>query len=265
MAKIKVKRYLENKNMSEIYQKVDMRFAFLSSPKDGYRQCHQFAKCRDFLQDAVKSDINKSNCSIYSFVYRSGYNPPIDLRKMRMLVQKGSESDNIFNNSMKRAKKLLNHYENLAGWGKSRVSKIEDEPHLRLFNGPSDWIKSSFLVSMYTFVIRLGAKDIGTFKSNDELVAIYKKIKDVGHVGHVGRTDNDIIYLRRCFDKLHLVVKHADALFNKDIKRNYPHNVHIDPFHSTGGVVSLCTYRSYNKKTNVKFEKICVKEKCKSV
>ena len=258
MPKLKIKRYPEENELSEIYQKVDIRFSFLSSPANGCKQCHQLAKCRDFLHDAVNAEVNKDKSSIYGFVYRSGKNPPIDLRRMRMLVMKGKEKVEEFDSSMKKAKILLQHYERLANWRKSRLLKVDGEPNMRLFVGPLNWMKCSFLVSMYTLLIRLGAKDIGKFGSNEELVAIYRKIKELDSSG----SDNDVIYLRNCFDKLDLVVKYAPSLFSKRTADNYPSKTKVDLkyFHNCGGILSLCTFVTYDKELNAKFKEIYEKE-----
>jgi len=254
MPKLTIKKFPE-KHLCEIYQQVAIRFAFLSSPKDGYRQCHVLAKCRDFLHDAVKSEIHKGSCDIYSFVYRSGTNPPIDLRKMRMLINKGPEKVTEFKGATKKAKILLNHYEDMAGWTKTRLVEIANEPNMRLFSGPSQWLRAPFLVSMYSLLIRLSYKDFPSFSSNEELLKVYKAL--IEEYKKKGRADNDLKYMVTCHDKLHLVIENFSKLFSKKLEDNYPKGTNINTFHNQGGILSLCSFRSYDKAINDKFQKIC--------
>jgi len=254
MAKLTIKKFPE-RHLCEIYQQVAIRFAFLSGPNDGYKQCHVLAKCRDFLQDAVRSEVNKGECSIYSFIYKSGVNPPVDLKKMRMLINKGPEATKEFKGAMKKAKTLLNHYEDMAGWANTSLVEIANDPNMVLFSGPSNWMRSSFLVSMYSLLIRLSYKDFPSFSSNGELIKIYKNLVD--DYKNKRKSDNDLTYMNTCYNRLHLVIENTSKLFSKKMEDNYPAEIHINSFHNLGGIFSLCSFNSYNSALNNKFKKIC--------
>ena len=110
----KVEWYEQTRTLSEIYQITDMQFAFLSSPEDGNRQCCSWAQCRDFLHDALRTMKTGLNTGIYGFVYKKDVDPPIDLKKTRMLVRKKSlvkKQEDEFHAGMLSAKKLINHFE----------------------------------------------------------------------------------------------------------------------------------------------------------
>ena len=250
MAKIKVVRFPETANLCEIYQDVEMKFSFVAGPQEGYKQCHQLAKCRDFLHDAVFAHLNKGSVSIFSFVYKHGTNPPIDTNKMRMLVRKaGKDSAATFKNQMDRAVELINHYENMAGWTKSKVLEVEKEADFRMFVGAGEWMKAPHLVSMYTFLMRLGARKV-KFKTDDDLRKEYKRLT-------VKESGNDVGYLRHCFEKMHLVVSKSDKLVKKNIGDNYPKGTNTSSLHNCGGIVSLCRGIHFMKPLNDEFKKVC--------
>jgi hypothetical protein len=244
MAKLIIK-WVEDKHMAEIYQSTKFQFAFVSSPKVGNKQCHPFVQCRDFLHDAVKSHLNKGSCSIFGFTYRYGKNPPVDMRNMRMLVtkfnMKEQERDE-FEKKMECAIKIINHYETIAGWPKSKLRYVgnKDRSNVWLFVGSGKWMKSPFLVSMYSFLIRLGDKykKLGKFRDTEDLV---KKLKETS----TKFTDNDAKYLGPTHNKMHLIMAKADGLFLKGgkIDPTYKKKITVYSFHDNCGIYSLCQDR----------------------
>jgi hypothetical protein len=268
---IEVEWFTGGSSLSEIYQSTKMQFAFLSPSKDGKaKQCHPFALCRDFLHDAVRSHITKKPCNIYGFHY-GDTNPPIDMKHMRVLVKRQvlntPEGVDRFEKSMKMGLKLLQHYESIAGWTKSKLVRVQDKdkPNVWLFMGPVGWMKSPYLVSMYTFIIRLGDKheQIGKFKTTDELV---QKLADISTAKAIEQNDNDSRYLKTCANKLHVVMENIDKLFlpgkGKDkakIDPIYNDSGHsIGTFHNNCGIVSLCNCATPNQKLNKTFKEMTV-------
>jgi len=254
----KVEWFSKEGGLSEIYQSTQIQFAFLTAPKDGSKQCHPFVLCRDFLHDAVRCMIQKNSCGIYGFSYTYGKNPPIDMKRMRMLVTKKGmpEKDaETFKERMKHGLKLINHYEGIAGWTKSKLVRIKDDkrPNVWLFDGPIGWMKSPFLVSMYTFLIRLGDKyeTIADFKTTEELTS---KLDSVGKLPSKNG-DNDITYIKQCFNKMHLIMKNVDKLFLADGSAKVDPifsdaKVSLNSFHNNCGIWNLCRSNSPNKELN---------------
>lgn len=252
---VEIQKFTNTTKLSEICQEVETQFSFVTGPKSGRKQCHQFAKCRDFLHDAVWAYINKSVCNIHRFNYKYGEYPNIDLKKMRMLVFLQKEDKN-FKAKIKRAQKILHHYENMAGWPKSRISTVVDENQMILFTGSARWMLSPPLVSMYTLLIRLGDKNIEEFKTDKELQKIYEKLGNTKYCGN----DNDLRYIRDCYDKLDIVIKYHEELFGKKIEENYPSGIDKHSFHDYGGILSLCTFSLFKKEITTKFMDILRKE-----
>lgn len=268
MPRVKIERFPQRNCLDEIYQKTRMQFAFLSSPKSGMKQCHPFVLCRDFLQDVVKAHLDEGNCDIFGLKYNFGKNPPINISGMRMLVTREGLPDKdklTFLKKLWNSKDLLNHYENTAGWSKTTILKVDDNSnnkknHIWLFIGSKEWMRSSFLVSMFTYIIRLGAKEI-KFSSNEELEEAYKELIKSSKMWVNGVKDNDLFYLGECWDKLFLIVKYNKELFSDDIKKNYAVADGMGSMHNYGGILSLCKFNAYDKEINVKLKEIHNREK----
>ena len=245
--------------LSEIYQQTGMVFSFLSSPKDGYKQCHEWIRCRDFLHDAVRTTITGNASSIYGFRFDLKTNPPTDLRKMRMLVSKNGlktlEDINEFKDKMKAGLKLLQHFEKYAGVALSTMKEIEPKgskkKYVVLFTGSTIWMKSPFLVSMYTYLIRLGDKKL-EFKTAAQLKKAMQNIADNG------AKDNDVTYLKAMWRHLHTVMKERNNLFTKKdgFDETYFQNTSINNFHNQGGILSLIQARTPNNDLNKRVNKL---------
>jgi hypothetical protein len=251
-------------SMSEIYQQTGMMFAFVGPPKDGLKVCHPWVKCRDFLHDAVRSQITGKPCAIYGFNFKPASNPPIDLKRMRMLVTKGSfrseDEMTIFKAKIAAALVLINHFERQAKSSLSMVQEVDatgsGKRLVFMFTGPGMWVKSPFLISMYTFLIRLGDKEL-KFKNAKDLKSQFKGLHKV-----VER-DNDVAYLDRTWDKLHPIIKNRKILFNmKDgVHDIFFKDISINQFHDYGGIVSLAKGQARDPEINEKLEEILAEVK----
>lgn len=241
-------KWYPDKGMSEIYQQVQMQFAFLSSSEDGNRQCHPFVLCRDFLHDAVKAHLNGGKWSIYGFNYEFGKYPPICMNNILMLVrrklpteQKKTNKDIVkeFKQQVKRGTKLLHHYEKIAKLSKSLVKWVKDDKGnpVAIFTGDAVWMTNTFLISMYTYLIRMGAKNI-TFKSNKALMSEYQRLLE--EFRKSGKSDNDLKYLHDVWNKLDIIAKYRLDLFGEGVhKMFFDKNITTSTFHNKCGIQSL--------------------------
>lgn len=248
---MKVNWFSSGKSVSEIYQQVKIKFAFLSSPKDGDRQCHDFIKCRDFLHDAVKAHLNKNSWKIYGFEYEYGVNPPICMEAMNMLVwtqtsgTKDKKEINVaaFKDMMECSLKLLHHYEKVMKVSKTEVVDTEDKNGnpVTIFTGDPIWMSSPFLISAYTYLIRMGAKKL-KFKTNKDLMAEYERVLGLK------QGDNDTIYLKDIWNKLDIVLKNTTKLFGEEDVDPlfFDKKVSTGTYHNNCGIQSLCRFVSPN-------------------
>jgi hypothetical protein len=239
----KIEWFKKTGGLNEIYQKTGMQFAFVSAPsKEGVQKvCHPWVLCRDFLPDAVRTQLTGKKTAIYGFNFDKGVNPDIDLKKMRMLVSVSGKKVNKkdFQKKMVSAEKLLHHFEAHANIPLTKAKKIKQHGSGKTcvysFVGSVEWMKSPFMVSIYTFLIRLGDKEL-EFNSKESLLGALKALKDKEVGG-----DNDIHYLRQAWDKMHPVLKHRDKLFKmKDGFHDiFFKDLSIGSFHNHTGLQGL--------------------------
>jgi len=260
--------WLPQDSLSEIYQKTGYQFALLSAPKDGNKQACSWVLCRDFLQDAVSAFTSKGKCQIFGFKYQFGKHPPLDMSRTRMLVKKDglATKDKVerFRKELKAGQSLVNHYERLAGVSMSTMKKVaDDSKHVWRFRGPGIWMKSPFLVSMYSFLIRIGDKVdiVDGFKNTPDLVERLKKVSQ----GSYSHGDNDVGYLKNCYDKMHVLMTNLDELCFKDSKdgldKNFKHPT--STMHNRCGIDSLCRYNSPDTTLNNRLKKLVEEAKKK--
>lgn len=254
--------WIKQDSLNEIYQKTGYHFAFLTAPKDGNKQACSWVKCRDFLQDAVSAHTRKSSCAIFGFRYAHGQHPPLDMTRTRMLVKKADLQNTTkaverFRKELKAGQSLVNHYERLMGVSLSTMKKVNDKSqHVWRFRGPGIWMKSPFLISMYSFLIRIGDKVdiIDGFKDTPDLVEKLRKVSQMKKVSG----DHDVSYLSDCHDKMHLFVENLDDLvFNggKDkLDKNYERPT--SKLHDYCGVHSLCRFITPDTKLNTNLKKL---------
>jgi len=271
MPKTKILAFKNPKSLAEIYQTTGMFFSFVAAPKSktGRMQCHEWAKCRDFLPDAARAMLTKGSCSIYGFTYNYGKNPPIDMKKMRMLVtkqgMKSKKEVDAFRKKMEYGLIMVNHYEKMA---KISLTKMYDCAHAGqkgkfastfMFLGSGIWMKSPFFISMYTFLLRLGDKELD-FKTNAELKKLLKQMNEDYKTGKYkdknGRNDNDANYIGASWDKLDLIMKSRKKLFpeNKGFHDIYFKDYSIGQFHNNTGVLSLVGFSTPDAKLNTRMK-----------
>lgn len=245
--KSEINWFTPSNHLSEIYQQTGYRFAFAGKPnnKEVSEQCHVWVKCRDFLPDAVRATIIDKKFSIYGFIFDPSTNPKLDLHSMRMLVYKPDIHYNeeatleCFEDKMLTGLVLLNYYEKMMKIELSMLCRTKTDykkTPVYLFTGASDWMKSPFLVSLYTFLIRLGDKQI-KFEHEDDLIEKYKILIEKYNSGKLH--DNDVGYLRTLYTPLHLILKNIELL-SKQLNTVFS-NKDIDngSFHNSTGITSL--------------------------
>ena len=94
-----IKTWFGDTNYLEQIYESGLEYAYVNASGE---QCHQFAFCKDFLQDAMWATLNKTKTTIYNFKYGYGDNPPLDLEKMRLAVRLKGTTYNYFENKCKK-------------------------------------------------------------------------------------------------------------------------------------------------------------------
>ena len=231
----------------EAYQQTEFKFSFAGPPDKNeiFKQCHIWTKCRDFLPDAVRATIINKTFSIYGFNFNPNNNPMLDLATMRMLVYKSDlklANKIEFEDKMFFGLNLLNHYEKIMKINPSilyRVKEDYNDKPVYLFRGNGEWMRSPFLISLYTFLIRLGDKKI-VFRNNQGLMDKYRILITKHALGKI--YDNDIGYLNSMWNILHIILENRETLTysNKSMDPLFK-DLLIDNnlFHNRTGIRSL--------------------------
>jgi hypothetical protein len=234
--------YEKKNDLSEIYQKTGIQFAFVSAPEEkASKQCHAWILCRDFLNDAAWLSLLKKSDQIYGFKYDAGSDPPIDHSKMRILVRASggaAMSKETMFDFINRAVSVVRYFEQYAGVGKSlqtRAMEVGNIAGTYAFLGPKMWMSSPFMISLYTLLIRVCVRKF-EFTNKEELL---KAFEIIGR-GSAEHGDNDVSYLRQTYHYLHAVIDIRKQIkFKKANKAILMSGASINTFHNRSGVVSL--------------------------
>lgn len=239
-------------------------FSLMSAPKDGERyQVMDFNSCRDFINDALRAHHLKRDDGGYTY----GENPPIDTEKLRLLVTRGgilraSEGDiKTFKDKLFAAKRVLNFYEKLAGWEKSKITTVSHstmEKKVWLITGPAGWMSSSHLLSMATLIIRAITKSFApekTITTEKQMTAYWKEVLALK------KADADFSsYIPKCYQKFPVLMKRYNEIFDLSPKVLFPSAHNGSSWHSCGGIVALCKLESGVAKLDAKLGEVLEKE-----
>jgi hypothetical protein len=256
---IEVKPY-PKKGYAEEYQVTGFHYAFMSPDN---KMCHHWVKCRDFLQDALRNQLTGRKDSIWGFTWVPGKDPEIETSRTLMLVKrmpdpdpKDDKSKKDFDEMMKSALKLVNHYEKKHKLTpRSKIVKVKmagQYPYL--FTGPGVWSQGPVMIAIYTFLIRIGHFK-PTFKDEKSLQEAYDKIVK----GQ--KQTNDTRYLKIVRKNLHKAIEHRDKhLFKPENWKKGDkvlfHDSQMGGFHHRSGIVSLSQFNTPIKELNDEFRKI---------
>ncbi len=267
---MKVVWFKKHQNLAEIYQESGLRFALAGEDEKGnILQAHPWVKCRDFLHDALRAQLTKSKASVYGFHfdYNNADFPDISTDKTLLLISQkflaGAEKK-LFRHRLSKALRMIHKYEEMEGIErKSTIKKVSSKnckglqnyKQVWLFEGSNYWISRPYMISLLTFLLRLG-KHIPERKklSNDgvyEYIINRNKSKET--------VSNDVRYTRQCAKNLTKLLKanknmidfHGDGEFSS----MYFNGESIGTFHDNSGIVSACKRLTCNKEFNEELKK----------
>lgn len=150
----------EDERLCEIYQSVQMKFAFCASKREENKtlihQQHPFVLCRDFLGDALYATHFSKNYGVYGFNF-NGEEQKVDLNETHLLLSFNDAS------AVKAILPVLHYYEEKVHWKKSKISllrkkvflKKKDPSYIFFIRGSKQWVSSPALISLYTLLWRL--------------------------------------------------------------------------------------------------------------
>lgn len=226
-----IEKWFDDKGMAEIYD-TGLQFAFTSA--DG-QQCHPFAYCKDFLQDAVWAELNKCKANIHGFVHEYGTNPPVDLKKTRMAVRFQGGSD--FRSKCLKALNFMREIDSAQDFvptelqfgGKYKGGASE----VYVFVSDAGWMYSPVMISLYSLALRVGMTyEGGSWRTHFEAAKSYLGSNDRNYTEKA----------KRALDKI-IGQKMGDVFADTQAK-NYPPSKTdklLPGMHHNSGIVSYAT------------------------
>jgi hypothetical protein len=212
--------------MSQIYDS-GLEFAFISS--DG-EQCHAFAYCKDYLQDAIFATLNKKAANIYGFTYKYGVNPPLDLEVTRLAVRHKGRKD--LRELCANSGKFIQLLDKAMGFQETQVvysgNYKDGENEVFSFIGDKRWMHSPVLISLYSLAIRVGLSYTkGDWRTHFEGAESYLN-------------KNDKRYTEQAKEALDKIIgKRIEDVFAAKIEDNYPAIADIYSLHNNSGIVAM--------------------------
>lgn len=222
-----ITKWFKDVGMAQIYSS-GLEFAFISAAGE---QCHAFAYCKDFLQDAVWATLNKSSAAIYGFSYVHGTNPPVDLDNMRLGVRLKGKGGEDMENMCKKAQTFLQEVDLLQGFAPTELllgGKRKGESHdTFVFVSDKAWLHSPVMVSLYSLLVRVGM----TYEGGGWRKHFDSAKKYLGN--------NDSSYTKSAQKGVDKIVgKKPDELFAKEFIDNYPKGVNVSAMHNSSGILA---------------------------
>lgn len=260
----KVKGFTDGNELVEIYQSIAMKFSLADIDRNGVIiQCHPWVQCRDYLHDAIRTQLTGKVSKVYGFKFEKGVNPDICLTKTCLLIsQQGIVEGykDTFENNLRKALVLINYYEDLVGIVNSTLRKVEgtnktDYKYAWLFEGNYFWLSEPYLISLLTMLLRIGSRlpdDMEFELPNEMFKRILKGKKD--------STENDIKYLRTCCDCINPLIENYHELFEdgdlKGFSKLYYEDIPTRTFHNHTGILSVCDGSVWSASLNKKVKEI---------
>ena len=224
-----IKKWFDDRRMSQIYSS-GLEFAFVSAEGE---QCHPFAYCKDFLQDAIWAEINETKVSIFSFSHVHGENPPVDMEKTRLAVRfKGKKE---MAEMCEKSLRFLHEADKAFDFEPSEMlygGKYKDgADDIYVFVGDKKWMYSPVMISLYSLLVRIGM----TYEEGDWRAHFESASKYVG--------SNDKRYAESAKKTLDVLVgKRMEDVFADEMAKNYPVGSNgglVAGMHGSSGVVAF--------------------------
>jgi hypothetical protein len=230
-------KWYPNERYAEIYSS-GVQFALASEPnKEGeIQQCHGFAYCKDFLQDAFRAHLHNKTSHIYGFRFSNEKNPAPSLSKARIFIRTDKGTNDEVKERLGPLQACMQEAEKaLKIKGRTKVYDVTDESCKRttiLVESPRTWIKHPTMLSLYTLLLRIALND---YVMGDSFLETIQKVKDGGT-----KTRNDTSYIKDSEPGINKIMKggHIKTFGTvKDIKKNYPKDMPIHQLHDNTGIV----------------------------
>lgn len=219
-------------HLDEIYQNVNLKFAFADVVNGNIIQQCDFVKCRDFLNDAVISDFYGINTEVYGFTYDVKNGMSLNKDRTYLII---SGNENMFSN-IENQFEVLRKYEKSTGIRRSILQKVKGSNNkVYLFVTASKiWSNNSVAISYYSLLLRVLAEKIWGVSTIPTMLKHSAKVP--GNGTNTNRSINQVLIASKYFD---VFVKNPLKLFTT----KHPLNGTIKPKAAT---ISADPYKYHN-------------------
>lgn len=157
-----IKPFKVNK-LAEIMQQKQTQMAMARKDgKDAVVQLHQYVLCRDFFNEVMQSNVDGKRYAIYGFEYHKDKDNalPQDYIGFMYYMPKAADEEAFLKNLV-----LLNAIEDYNGLELTTVEKIC--PREYYIQGDKFWLGANYLVSLYSFLLRVFSYNLNNTKEDD--------------------------------------------------------------------------------------------------
>lgn len=227
----------------------NIAYTLVSSPATGRIQLKDATGCRDYTNDLMIAYINYDPAlGNKNSHHWSPDRPPVDFRNLRLLISTSSAEEKMVRR-IHSAKRVINMYEDLAGWQKkSCITRVTNTcthlPNCWLMTGPGKWMRSSHLVSLVTLTTRVIYNN-GGFEKLENLDQVEDRFRELcnGSANNYGGGDLGT-YFKSSWPLFRMIMTKYDELFGKYKPTDLMPEKLICKWHSCGGIYSLCTFHT---------------------
>ena len=215
-------------------------------------QISKFQGCKDYMHDAVHNHHHNgaSGLSNSSHCYKPDFKPNMDINRLRMLMCTNTNTTTV--EQVYTGKRIVNLLERRMGWSLSSIRRVEHpvEKQCFLLIGPGQWMAASFIISMYTLIMRASSLNPASFPSNwrEAEQKLGEWTKNSGGDGTI---------LSDCYKKMlpFLMARHQ-MLKDMTMEDLWPPDAAFFNFHNPAGFKSLCTGQSFSTKIKDRFREL---------
>lgn len=230
MNKIEIKwlKDVSARGAGQIYTS-GIEYCFING--DG-KQCNSFIFCKDFLQDIVWANINKTSVSPHGFKYVHSKKTAINMERTNIAI--ANQSDPEMGKKVEGSLDFVNQFAGKMHIRRTHLFKCMNPPSMYkkcgvyLFDGSGMWMNSPPLLSMYTLLLRAGF----AHKKGDDCLKTMDKIIN-GKIEQY--QENDQSQLSEAKEAIINIIKVGyRKFFFIDTAKNYPNNVDVYDIHESG-------------------------------
>lgn len=219
---------------------------------EDYRQVHQLAWCKDFLQDAIFASLNKRRVEIYQFIYDPKTSPPVSTMTTRIMVMSYKDPD-FKSKLLVNCRDFLHQIEDHLAMTPTEFEKCANPPMVYrrngvyILSGNRRWLHAPPMISFYTLMIRVGLMHpvdqhfLETLRQiKDGLRRPYNWREDTYRRTRWVHHDNDRDLINRGWLGIERILEGDRKIFHHDIRKNYPAFDQQGQEYSTSRIHELC-------------------------